>query len=353
MEEYKEINEEEKEGVRPGPRRALLAVLALTAIAALIAFLLWESGILAGLWDLVQGRDSRGWRRWDWQELGLRMTLEVRAEEGVRSLTLKVALPPSRPGFQETAFRLEPEPAEWLREGEREYAVYRFRPAPTALTVVLEGEVILRRMDLETALRRGGLPGQGDLSPFLVPEGKVESDAPEIRALASEVRGSTDREMAVEICRLVGRLLEYRRDSENGGAVEALRRGWGNCTDYSRLMTALCRARGIPARTVRGLLVERSITTEEFADHLHRWVEVYLEGCGWVTFDPTMADGDPGMVERLPPFHLVLGTGEGDPGLRGGDVWYAESEGGRVEVKWAVEVTILDKGKGDVPGRPQ
>ncbi|MEJ5186811.1 MAG: transglutaminase-like domain-containing protein [Candidatus Geothermincolales bacterium] len=352
MEEYPSFEEEPFEE-EPRPRRALVSALVVIALVLLAAFLLWEAGILGGLIDLIRGTSPGGWRGFDWQELEVRLTLRARSTETARYLELKVAIPPARPGFQEGEFRAEPAPEERSRDGDREYLVYRFQPVPAELDLVIRGDVFLRRMDLESAAEGGGYRTAEDLAPFLVPEGKVESDAPEIRELAEGIDGETDREAAVEICRLVGRLLEYRRDSDDGGAVEALRRGWGNCTDYSRLMTAVCRARGIPARIVRGLLVERSIAAEEFADHLHQWVEVYLEGCGWVTFDPTMADDDPGMAERLPPFHLALGTGEGDPGLGGGDVWYAESGGGRVEVEWAVEVTVLDKGKGGMPTRSQ
>lgn len=340
-----------REEEREEPRRFLFPALALLTLLALALFLLWEAGILEGLLDLAGGRSRGGWRGWDWQAVDLRLTLKIRSSGATRRLEVRMASPPERAGYQELALDSQPPPAERLRSGEREYLVYRFNSPAQEVTVTLQGQVFLRRMDLETTGERGGYPSSEDLTPYLMPEEMVESDDPEIQSLSAGVGIETDRGAAVEICRLVGRLLDYRRGAANLGALAALKRGWGNCTDYSHLMVALCRARGIPARTARGLLVERSFGEGEFEGLFHRWVEVYLEGCGWVTFDPTFADEDPGRCERLPPFYLLLGTGEGDPNLRGGDLWSVESTGGSVEVEWGVSAEIEKRGKGEIPER--
>jgi len=46
-------------------------------------------------------------------------------------------------------------------------------------------------------------------------------------------------------------------------------------------MVALCRAKGIPARSVYGYVTNYYNTTR------HAWVEVYSKKYGWVPFDPT------------------------------------------------------------------
>ena len=68
-------------------------------------------------------------------------------------------------------------------------------------------------------------------------------------------------------------------------------RGTGDCGAYSALFTAVCRANGIPAREVWGVVK----ATTRFAPpgHLasHVWAEAYLDGPGWVPVEPQNANG--------------------------------------------------------------
>jgi transglutaminase-like putative cysteine protease len=64
-----------------------------------------------------------------------------------------------------------------------------------------------------------------------------------------------------------------------------LRLGAGVCQDFTHLMLAFLRLRGIPCRYVSGYLqVER--TAGEPAQS-HAWIEFHAPGHGWVPFDPT------------------------------------------------------------------
>ncbi|MBR5383788.1 MAG: hypothetical protein IK133_08185 [Clostridia bacterium] len=68
----------------------------------------------------------------------------------------------------------------------------------------------------------------------------------------------------------------------------------GYCTYFASAMTVLCRAAGLPARYVEGYLVrpEAGGVTTVRGENAHAWTEVYLNGLGWVTFDPTPGHGD-------------------------------------------------------------
>jgi transglutaminase-like putative cysteine protease len=57
----------------------------------------------------------------------------------------------------------------------------------------------------------------------------------------------------------------------------------GTCRDYVVLMIEACKALGIAARFVSGY----AYGSPEQAHELHAWVEVYLPGGGWRSFDPT------------------------------------------------------------------
>lgn len=69
----------------------------------------------------------------------------------------------------------------------------------------------------------------------------------------------------------------------------------GYCTYFASSMAVLARLNGIPARYVEGFLVDPSKEDQEgyvkiTESNAHAWVEVYLEGYGWI------------VVESTPPF---------------------------------------------------
>ena len=80
----------------------------------------------------------------------------------------------------------------------------------------------------------------------------------------------------------------------------------GNCTHYASAATLLFRALGIPARYVEGFYVEAVEGEEvEIKNPSHAWVEIYLDGIGWVYVEVTggMKNGfDTGLYEgeKLP-----------------------------------------------------
>lgn len=83
----------------------------------------------------------------------------------------------------------------------------------------------------------------------------------------------------------------------------------GKCIDINSLLVALCRAAGLPARTVLGIRVAPSGiapalgATGDVTQALHTRAEVYLGGLGWVPADPADAlkladEGVPDALQR-------------------------------------------------------
>jgi hypothetical protein len=70
----------------------------------------------------------------------------------------------------------------------------------------------------------------------------------------------------------------------------------GYCTYYATSMVILTRLNGIPARYVEGyVLPEEPVATGLYTvtnQQAHAWVEVYFEGFGWLTFEPTSIYAD-------------------------------------------------------------
>ncbi|MBL4916293.1 transglutaminase family protein [Szabonella alba] len=68
-------------------------------------------------------------------------------------------------------------------------------------------------------------------------------------------------------------------------AAEALALGEGVCQDHAHALIAVARASGLPARYVSGYLMSGSEGAT--GDAAHAWAEIWIEGLGWVGFDPT------------------------------------------------------------------
>jgi len=70
-----------------------------------------------------------------------------------------------------------------------------------------------------------------------------------------------------------------------GNAKFTLTQGKGNEMDMAPAFIGLCRADGIPARSILGVKIPDGLRQGNVADY-HSWAEFYLDGVGWVPADP-------------------------------------------------------------------
>jgi transglutaminase-like putative cysteine protease len=80
-------------------------------------------------------------------------------------------------------------------------------------------------------------------------------------------------------------------------ADEALARGGGVCQDFAHLLLACCRVQGIPGRYVSGYVLPGGDIGDQAASHA--WVDVFVEGQGWASLDPTHGRSQNGQYVRL------------------------------------------------------
>ncbi len=73
------------------------------------------------------------------------------------------------------------------------------------------------------------------------------------------------------------------------GPLETLDRAWGSCRDLSVLFAEAVRTLGFGARIVSGYMFDPSgdLVGSAGAGTTHAWVEVFVPGAGWISFDPT------------------------------------------------------------------
>ncbi len=123
---------------------------------------------------------------------------------------------------------------------------------------------------------------KGDVEP----EELIESSNSSIISLAYNLTNDVDswHEKAVRIYDFVYRHMHYEEQDEERGALWALENGAGDCSEYSYLFVALCRAAGIPAKIQAGFAFHHSSETLENG---HMWAEYYLQNYGWIPVDVT------------------------------------------------------------------
>jgi transglutaminase-like putative cysteine protease len=80
-----------------------------------------------------------------------------------------------------------------------------------------------------------------------------------------------------------------REDEGTQSPVETLKRGTGSCRDFAVLLVEAARVLGFGGRIVSGYLYNpaQKFLGSRDAGTTHAWVEIYLPGAGWITFDPT------------------------------------------------------------------
>lgn len=121
---------------------------------------------------------------------------------------------------------------------------------------------------------------------YTMPEELIESDSTLIVAKALEIiAGETNPYKAAWlIYQFVRSYLAYEVQGEEKGALWALKNRKGDCSEFSYLFTALCRAAGIPARIQAGFAFHSQAEKVEYG---HMWAEIYLENYGWFSVDPS------------------------------------------------------------------
>ncbi len=86
----------------------------------------------------------------------------------------------------------------------------------------------------------------------------------------------------------VGRGLSYHENFEDQSVQWALENPDAcDCTEFARLLAALCLKRGIPTRVVTGFLVKEEFLRGE-TNIGHAWCEVFFRDKGWIPVDPTL-----------------------------------------------------------------
>lgn len=205
-----------------------------------------------------------------------------------RVIQLLRLTPHSFPGQNVLDWRIDLDCDAHLRErrdgyGNITHMLYLDRPVD-ALKVTVAGRLLTE----DKAGIVAGVPG--DLPPeiFLRPTPLTALSRP-LAELASALdqQGGT---VLDRLHRLTGAIhtrmsFDPGRTATTTTAADAFAAGHGVCQDFAHILIAVARAGGIPARYVSGHLYRRDGALRQEAGHA--WAEAWVEGLGWVAFDPS------------------------------------------------------------------
>jgi transglutaminase-like putative cysteine protease len=204
-------------------------------------------------------------------------------------ISFVVILPETIPGRQNILdIKYSQKPTRIFNQNGNRYAEFVFIKPDRQEKVEIHIKAELLRYDLLTAREQAEKKHYENtgLKDFLKHEKYIEKDHAEIQQIAESIEGHTQIEIVKNIYNYVIEHMEYTtHKGKDWGAVKALQFKKGDCTEYSDLFVALCRAKNIPAMFAAGYTVQYGDTSPK-----HNWVEVFLQDYGWVPFDPSCGD---------------------------------------------------------------
>ena len=258
-----------------------------------------------------------------------------------RRLILIAVIPKTIPDRQKIIdIQYSKKPLRIFEENDNRYAEFIFNKPDKEIKIDIRIKAELLRYDLSTAKRKHTTDhtDEAGFVDFLKSEKYIEKDHQEIQQIADELEGRTDEEVVKKIYNYVTEHLDYTKHG-NGqwGAVKALHEGKGDCSEYSDLFVALCRAKNIPARVITGCTVRFDSDSPK-----HNWVEVYLQDYGWVPFDPSGGDVDNERIRnfvfsRMAPVYVYFSHIRNDEILRNFHFASYRYWGDKVKLKDSIE----------------
>jgi transglutaminase-like putative cysteine protease len=132
-----------------------------------------------------------------------------------------------------------------------------------------------------------------DVVAFLGPSELINPKSPVLIKVVAGLKGANNVDTARNILLWMKKNIAYKLNRKAPVELDfkmvddLIERGHAECRGQAMLFTALCRAAGIPARSVWGMARPPQGQDKQFgAIASHNWSEFYVPGTGWVPVDP-------------------------------------------------------------------
>jgi len=247
-------------------------------------------------------------------------TLEyhITAKQGTQKVAVTALVPKSIDGRQKVLrLKYTPQPERVFEENGNKYAFLVLNQPQGNQVVTIDVDMELYRYDLSVAegsARKRGSGGDANSKLWLTAEKFIEKDAKEVQEAAKKLNGKNEIETLRNIMRYVHQTVSYTGfDNEDRGALWALQNHRGDCTEFTDLFVALCRAKNIPARVWEGYLTDNAKPGDT---QKHIRAEVYTRKYGWIPLDPLHIALGHATFENLKPAYIYLSATRNDPVLQ-------------------------------------
>lgn len=257
------------------------------------------------LFALLNNTYSRAINVSDYSIVNFKLNNQIIVNGNTQKIIMKCILPQTIKNKQDIiGLSLYPQPQKIFLANGNKYAEYEFYNPKSNFNITITGKAKLYRYDQETAIKNNFFsPIIGNKTQYLKSEKYIESDNPQIKQLASALKGVNQEDTIYRTYNYVIKNLKYDGyNSKEMGALTALKTGKGDCSEFSEFLVALCRANNIPAKVVYGYTsIYKKIPK-------HAWVEIYTDRCGWVPFDPTKNGSGQNSFSVLPPDYIYFSS---------------------------------------------
>jgi hypothetical protein len=218
------------------------------------------------------------------------------------------ALPPlaqqAQADYRLTTISTPPQKLTLWNEGEQR--VLKSEPGMSEIEVTVPAWTA---RDATYALPHADTP---ELHPYLAPSAYLESNAPDIQALAKQaVGGETNPVLAAKLIEKFVENYITKKDLNIGfaSAEETAKSREGDCTEHAVLCAAIGRAAGLPTRCVLGLgyiapgdvepTISNAVDTKTGIFGFHMWAEAWVGPDCWVAMDAALGGFDIGHIAIL------------------------------------------------------
>jgi tetratricopeptide (TPR) repeat protein len=204
--------------------------------------------------------------------------------------TLTVALPKNGLPYQAVAVQVKGARGHHVVPGEPN-DVLRVQPQGKTTPFQVITKVTVRPTSYKAKLARSTAgPPPREAAAYLGPAEFFDPASPKLHKLGAELKGKDGAQTVRNVLAWLRQHVEYKQQEKSIAKLdfknveEILDRGHAECRGYTMLFAALCRAAGVPARPVWGVLFVPA--GEKTAFSSHNWDEVFVNGAGWVPVDP-------------------------------------------------------------------
>lgn len=288
--------------------------------------------------EVKKSEPSQVQKNLDYREIYLNISYILHIPNKTDKINLVTTLPASYSQRQKVLdIQYFPQPSREFTMENNQYAEFVIEKPQRDFVITIINHLILYDYDLEAAIQNPAGNHQLVSDKYLMPEKYLQVDDAEIanNPVVKAVEKDPLRKIRMLYQYILDNLSYESYNSDSLGAVQALKKGSGDCTEYADALIALYRCSGFPARFVEGYYLHAPDLY-----HGHDWIEVYLDNYGWIPLDAAIDDGNGNSNDttfsNLQNAYVYLSFERNDPVLNYYHFYYYRYWGQDIEVTKSV-----------------